>query len=110
MEENKALGIIQTLINGIDPETGELFPDDSPYKNPQIIKAFLLASDALKIVIKKKQRLKNLPKRAGKPWTEHEFELLVKRFDKGIKIKKIAKHHERSNWAIESKLLRMGKL
>lgn len=110
MREQKALETIRALAKGVDPCTGEVFSNGSPYKNPQIIKALSIAKESLDYVIKRKQRLKNLPKRAGKPWTDNESGLLVKRFNKGIEIKEIASLHKRTRGSIRSQLAKLGKL
>jgi len=41
MESQRAKEIIQLLADGVNPITGEEFPPDSPYNNPEIIRAFL---------------------------------------------------------------------
>jgi hypothetical protein len=108
MEEQKAIEIIQALAEGVDPCTGEVLPDDSPYKKPQIIKAFSVAKESLDYIRRRKDRLKNLPKRAGKPWSENESSLLSKRLEDGIEISEIASLHKRTTGSIRSRLARLG--
>jgi len=47
VDASKALEIIHTLANGIDPYTGEEFSLDSPYQHPQTVRALFTALRAL---------------------------------------------------------------
>jgi len=110
MDCNTALKIIQTLSDGIDPVTGEVFPTDSPYQNAQTVRALFTATDALKAVIKRNNKRKGLPERAGKSWDKTESDLLVQRFDEGATVGELAKEHKRTQGAIESQLVKLGKI
>jgi hypothetical protein len=39
MDLKAALGIVRDLADGLDPFTGEPFPDDSPYQHPHVVRA-----------------------------------------------------------------------
>ena len=39
MDEQKALNIVTALANGVNPQTGEVFPGDSPYQSAEIVRA-----------------------------------------------------------------------
>jgi superfamily II DNA helicase RecQ len=52
VDASKALGIIHTLANGIDPYTGEEFSVDSPYQHPQTVRALFTALRALESGLK----------------------------------------------------------
>jgi hypothetical protein len=110
MDYNTALKIIQTLSNGIDPVTGEIFPTDSPYQNAQTVRALFTAIDALEAVIKRNNKKKSLPERAGKGWDKTESDLLVQQFDEGATVGELAKEHKRTRGAIESQLAKLGKI
>jgi hypothetical protein len=110
MDYNTALKIIQTLSDGIDPVTGEVFPADSPYQNAQIVRALFIAIGVLEKVIKRNNKRKNLPERAGKSWDKTESDLLVQRFDKGATVEELAKEHKRTRGAIGSQLVKLGKI
>ena len=104
MKEHDALGIIRALADGIDPDTGEVFPADSPYQNAQTIRALFVAVDALEAVVKRNNKKKTLPERAGKTWDKTESDLLVQKFDGGATVGELAKEHKRTRGAIESQL------
>jgi len=110
MDYNTALKIIQPLSDGIDPVTGEVFPADSPYQNTQIIRALFVAVNALEKVIDKNNKKKTLPERAGKAWDKTESDLLVQRFDEGATVGELAKDHKRTRGAIQSQLVKLGKI
>jgi hypothetical protein len=109
METAEALRIIGALADGVNPHTGEVFPPDSPYQNPQTIRAFFAAKSALERVQRIERRKKALPERAGQPWDEDESALLIKEFEQGISVKELAIKHKRTRRAIISQLLKMGR-
>lgn len=58
MDSQRATEILSILAEGIDPITGEVFPEESPYQNVQIIRALHKAIKALK----KQRSAKIIPK------------------------------------------------
>jgi len=42
MNEARALSIVSTLANGVNPATGEIFPADSPYQSADVVRALFL--------------------------------------------------------------------
>lgn len=101
-DKNRHLEILQALADGTDPRTGEIFPADSPYNQPEIIRALFFALDEFRAVAEKGNQ--------GLPWGEDEDVLLAERFNKGIKITQLAKLHSRSYGAIKARLLKLGLL
>jgi len=110
METPEVIKTIQALANGIDPVTGELFPDTSPYNHPTIIRALFHSLKALERLSKREKRQRSLPKNAGKPWSEQEDRLLVEAFDSCAPLKQIAVNHCRTKGAIAARLVRLGKV
>lgn len=102
--------IIESLANGIDPETGEVFPNQSPFNNPEVIRALFVASQALDQASKREQRARNLPCNTGKAWAGTEDEALLTAFDGGLSIKDLATKHDRTSGAITSRLIRLGRI
>lgn len=47
MEASEALRILEALADGMDPESGEVFPSDSPYRRPDVTSALFTAARAL---------------------------------------------------------------
>ena len=110
MEVELALSIIKALSDGIDPFTGEEFPENSPYQNPSVVRALYIAVAALEKENTRKQRQGNLPSKAGKPWSDEEDRQLIDAFVSGISIAELSEMHQRTNGSIQSRLAKHGKL
>ena len=113
MEKQAAVTIIQQLANGIDPHTGEVFRADSPYQHPDTVRALFVALRELATQPAPKPRTggnENAPQNAGKPWSGDEDQALVSAFDAGKQIPELAAQHQRSRFAIETRLAKLGKI
>lgn len=110
MEPNQALDIVRALAAGTDPATGEVFPSDSPYQQPDVIRALTVAATALQQAANAARKHQKLPAATGKPWTPEEDQALVAAFDSGSTPKQLAAAHERTNGAVRSRLMKLGKL
>jgi hypothetical protein len=112
MELQAARQIIDTLAQGIHPVTGEVMPEDSPYNAPPVIRALFAVSQALDGAappVDVKPR-KALPPNAGKAWLPQEDGKLETAFAAGIEVKQIAEELGRTTWAVEARLVKLGKL
>jgi hypothetical protein len=110
MEITKTLEIIKSLSQGVDPYTGEIYPSDSPYQHPDTTRALLEAIHALERMLERSKRQGSLPESAGKAWSTEEDSLLIEQFDKRIPIKELSVDHKRTEGAIKSRLLKLGKI
>jgi len=110
MELSRALEIITLLSDGINPKTGEIFDYSSPYQNPDVIRALYISKGTLERVIKNKKRERKLPRNAGINWSKEEEIRLINSFDTGATIAALAKQHERTEVAIRSRLIKLGKI
>lgn len=108
MNIHDALKIIKILADGIDPATGELFEENSPYQHPQVIRALFAAISILEREEVREKRIRLLPANAGKSWTKEEDDGLVAAFNQGVKVNDLARKHERTVGSIESRLVRHG--
>ena len=77
MEPDRAIEIVQSLANGVDPYTGERFVSDSPYQQADTVRALHLALEGLAKLRRSKAR-KTGP---GRPWNEDEEKELLRQFD-----------------------------
>lgn len=107
MELQTARQIIDTLAQGIHPVTGEAMPEDSPYNAPPVIRALFAVSQALQ---DKPVRTRQLPPNAGKPWEPQEDDKLASAFDSGTDLKQLALEAGRTPFAVETRLIKLGKL
>jgi hypothetical protein len=112
MDDNKALAIVSSLANGVNPLTGEIFEADSPYQAPDVIRALYVAARALEVTNRSKVRASRarMPSNAGKPWSEQEDRELLERFDSGMSVQQLAQAHDRTVSGIQARLERHGRL
>lgn len=110
MEPSEALRIIRSLADGVNPHSGEIFPDDSPYQHPQVLHALFLAVRAMEHFEDRQRRKKLLPANAGKPWNNAEDKILCEEFDSGLTDSELAQKHRRTESAIQSRLEKLGKV
>lgn len=109
MNTNRALEIVNLLAEGIDPHTGEMFSGGA-YQHPDTVRALYKAKEALIRLENYEKRQKNLPDNAGISWSVEEENQLVAAFDAGTEIKELAETHKRTEGAIKSRLVRLGKI
>jgi hypothetical protein len=108
MELQTARQIIDTLSQGIHPVTGEVMPADSPYNAPPVIRALFAVSQAL--ADKRARPKRELPPNAGKAWDTEEDARLDAAFARGAELKQLAEELGRTPFAVESRLVKLGKL
>jgi hypothetical protein len=113
MERDNAAKILQTLVDGIDPATGEPFPASSPYQRADIVRALFVAVQALgnpprgkTAASQEKPGFEN----AGRPWSQEEDTRLGRAFDAGKSIEVLSEEHKRSRFAIEARLVKLGRI
>lgn len=105
--------IIERLANGIDPITGEILSDQGPFNQPDVIRALFAAAQALRTRADADDGQPPSgakPLNAGKAWSPEEDELLLREFDAGVAPKELAKKHGRTKGAIDSRLVKHGRL
>lgn len=116
MELQIARQIIDTLAQGIHPVTGEAMPEDSPYNAPPVIRALHAVSRALDgggtpaPAAEAPRTRRPLPPNAGKPWSGQEDSALETAFDAGIDLRQVAQELGRTSFAIEQRLIKLGKI
>lgn len=108
MELQIARQIIDTLAQGIHPVTGEAMPEDSPYNAPSVIRALHAVSRALERTEQVTNKVR--PPNAGKAWSGQEDAALETAFDAGIALKQVAQELGRTAFAVEQRLVKLGKI
>jgi hypothetical protein len=108
MELQTARQIIDTLARGVHPVTGECMPPDSPYNEPPVIRALFTVSQALEGV--PARTLRSVPPNTGKPWAAEDVARLDAGFTAGRDLKQLALELGRSPFAVETRLVTMGRL
>ena len=74
-DNNRHIEVLQALAAGTDPITGEVFPADSPYNQPEIIRKLFFAINQLEALAEKGNQ--------SLAWSEEEDELLAQRIAEG---------------------------
>lgn len=112
----RTIGILTALAEGVDPATGEVFPDNCPYHSPEIVRALygairVLENGAARRPERPVPRPRDgTPTNAGKPWSAEEDRQLLVEFDAGKSLKECAVLHQRTYAGIEARLEKLGRL
>jgi hypothetical protein len=114
MDDARAFAILSALANGVHPATGEVFPADSPYQDPDTIRALYVALRRMEGRTLEGRRRSDSdadrPTNAGKAWTPPEDEALLKAFDAGQTLEMLAQQHGRTSAGIRARLEKHGRL
>jgi len=110
MDAAQALAVVRSLANGVDPESGEVFPTESAYQRPQTVRALYEAATALERVERFERRKAQMPGKTGAPWTEDEDRKLLSAFDAGRALQELASAHERTTGGVRARLVKYGRL
>lgn len=106
MDINRAKEILSILVDGVDPTTGEVLPDNSVCNKGEVVRALYTVLNCLN----EKKPKKNLPQNAGKPWSAEEDAKLKSYFEVGMSKEELCAEFERTPGSISSRLIRLGLL
>jgi hypothetical protein len=110
MDQSQALAVVRSLANGADPTTGEVFPAESAYQRPDVVRALYEAASALQRQERFERRRQQMPPKTGQPWQEDEDRKLLAAFDAGRALQELAAAHERTMGAVRARLLKYGRI
>ena len=110
MKEQRAREILQALVQGIDPMTGEELPSGTVIQHADVLRALLAGLSAMEQTAARAQRRAQLPDNVGRAWTKDEEATLVAAFKSDESLPDIAARHGRTLRAIEARLERLGLL
>ena len=110
MSPREAQRVIDALAEGLDPETGEIFPAESVLQRPAVIRALFTASRVLAGERSAAAAARAQPSQAGKPWTPEEDQRLLDAFDAGADLAALTAAHGRSDGGVASRLVRLGRI
>jgi len=103
-----ALPILRALADGVNPVTGEVFSEISPYAEPRTLRALFSAVDLMEREVTREKRRARLPANFGKPWTESEDLRIGERHNEGMPLQEIARLHERTQSSCRLRLEKLG--
>jgi len=110
MQLESALPIVRALADGVNPITGEAYPEHSPYAEPRTLRALYSAVDLMAKEVEREKRRERLPANFGKPWTEEEDRTVIAEFDAATPIQEMARRHARTQGSIRLRLEKLGKI
>ncbi|HTS84380.1 MAG TPA: hypothetical protein VMG61_04695 [Usitatibacter sp.] len=110
MQLEAALPIVRALADGVNPVTGEAYPEQSPYAEPRALRALFSAVDLMEKEMERARRRERLPANFGQPWTEGEDRTLIAEFDNGLAMAEMARRHARTQSSIRLRLEKLGKI
>lgn len=108
MKDQRAQQILQSLVNGADPFSGQELAAGTVLQNVDVMRAMLAGCSALEDRAARASRRAGLPRNIGQAWTPEEQERLVQAFKGGENLHEIAARHGRTTRAIESRLELIG--
>jgi hypothetical protein len=106
----RARTVIQSLVHGLDPETGDDLPKNSIVNKIEVNRALSMGVLAIDQMTARLARRAQLPDKVGKVWTEEEEQRLRDEFSGGEPIPLIATKHSRTIRAVEARLEKLGLL
>jgi len=110
MQLDAALPIVRALADGVNPVTGEAYPEHSPYAEPRALRALYSAVDLMQREVERERRRERLPANFGKPWTQAEDQDLVAEFESQVPMPELARRHARTQSSIRLRLEKLGKI
>ncbi|WP_027820951.1 hypothetical protein [Paraburkholderia bannensis] len=113
MSPREALPIIRTLADGIDPLTGDVLCDQSPFNQPDVIRALFAAAQGLEHLFDEPAARACTAKKAqnaGASGPPEEDERLVKAYDEGANVAALAAQHGPTKGAFSSRLVKLGRI
>jgi hypothetical protein len=110
MKQERARNILQALVQGVDPLTGDELPPGTILQQADVLRALLAGVAALEQTAARAQRRAQLPDNVGRAWTEDEEQTLIAAFKSRDPLPEIAARHGRTLRAIEARLERLGLL
>jgi len=110
MQERRARQILQALIQGVDPFTGEELPDGTVLQQADVIRALLAGAASMEQDAARASRRASLPRNIGRAWSTQEEAECADAFQSGESVADIAAKHGRTVRAIEARLEKMGLL
>jgi hypothetical protein len=110
MNGTRAREILQALVEGTDPFTGEELAPGTLFQHADVLRALLVGIHGIDDLLARNQRRAQLPQNIGRSWSEKEQKQLIDAFEAGEGFSLIAERHGRTVRAIESRLEKLGLL
>lgn len=104
MSAKEAQAILEALVSGANPLTGEVLEAEHICRDEVVLAALKKAL----IALGEDKAKPSQPSRAGAAWSQREDDRLAYLHESGLKVKAIADDFQRSRGAIRSRLVKLG--
>lgn len=108
MNNQEACELLERLIAGVHPTTGELLANDSAYNDPMVMRALALAIQALRGAQEPARRTRESRANNRASWTGEEDEFLRQAFSQGLTPSAIGAQLQRSEHNVKVRLNALG--
>mgnify|MGYP004489635597 CR=1 FL=1 len=108
MNNQEACELLERLIAGVHPTTGELLANDSAYSDPMVLRALALAIQALRNAQEPARRTRESRANNRLSWTGEEDEFLRRAFSQGLTPSAIGAQLQRSEHNVKVRLNALG--
>ena len=108
MKTTRATSILSSLVEGIDPKSGEELAPSTVLQDAEVLRALLAGIAALKEQAAREARRRGRPVSVGNAWTAEEEQRLTGGFHAGETISGLAESLGRTTRAVEARLERLG--
>lgn len=108
MDITQAKELLICLVDGVNPITGEVLPENDSCNQVEIVRALNLVLRALENKAKRPQKSQSV--NAGKPWSLSDEQQLCYMYDAGCSKNEICNYLQRSVGGVAAKLVRLGKI
>ncbi|MDD6612805.1 MAG: hypothetical protein PUE91_11440 [Clostridiales bacterium] len=101
MDILRAIEILGSLAQGIDPYNGEVLEENHICNQPETIRAFYCI---LRELERREEQSRKRPENAGQPWNQEDDEKLWRLYQDNVPIRELQKIFKRSRGSIEARL------